>query len=133
MLTPANVNQAQFGMLFKRVVDAQIYTQPLVVTGVAVDGGARDLVYVTTVNSSVYAFYANDAAAPAPVWHVNFGTPANLHSEDFGCLDINGQMGIIGTPVIDKARGVLYVVARRGRARRVVRGPDSCKDFMHWI
>ena len=111
MLTPANVNQAQFGMLFKRVVDDQIYTQPLVVTGVAVDGGTRDLVYVTTVNNSVYAFDANDAAAPAPVWHVNFGTPANLHSENFGCLDINGQMGIIGTPVIDKAHGVLYVVA----------------------
>jgi hypothetical protein len=111
ILTPANVNQAQFGMLFKRVVDDQIYTQPLVVTGVAVDGGTRDLVYVTTVNNSVYAFDANDVEASLPVWHVNFGTPANLHSENFGCLDINGQMGIIGTPVIDKARGVLYVVA----------------------
>jgi outer membrane protein assembly factor BamB len=98
-------------MLFKRVVDDQIYTQPLVVTGVAVDGGTRDLVYVTTVNNSVYAFDANDVEASLPVWHVNFGTPANLHSENFGCLDINGQMGIIGTPVIDKARGVLYVVA----------------------
>ena len=42
---------------------------------------------------------------------MNFGTPASVHSHDFGCLDINGQMGIIGTPVIDKARGVLYVVA----------------------
>jgi hypothetical protein len=110
-LTPANVNQAQFGMLFKRVVDDQIYTQPLVVTGVPVNGGTRDLVYVTTVNNSVYAFDANDAEASAPVWHVNFGTPANLHSEDFGCMDINGQMGIVGTPVVDKTRGVLYVVA----------------------
>jgi len=110
-LTPANVNQAQFGMLFKRVVDDQVYSQPLVVTGVTVGGGTRDLVYVTTVNNSVYAFDANDAEASQPVWHVNFGTPANLHSTDFGCLDINGQMGIIGTPLIDKARGVLYVVA----------------------
>jgi outer membrane protein assembly factor BamB len=111
LLTPANVNPAQFGMLFKRVVDDQLYTQPLVVTGVAVGGGTRDLVYVTTVNNSVYAFDANDAEASEPVWHVNFGTPANLHSTDFGCLDMNGQMGIVGTPVIDKARGVLYVVA----------------------
>jgi outer membrane protein assembly factor BamB len=111
ILTPANVNQAQFGMLFKRVVDDQIYTQPLVVTGVAVNGGMRDLVYLTTVNNSVYAFDANDSEASLPVWHVNFGVPANLHSASFGCLDINGQMGIIGTPVIDKALGVLYVVA----------------------
>lgn len=110
-LKPVNLNAAQFGMLFKRVVDDQIYTQPLIVTGVAVNGGTHDLVYVTTVNNSVYAFDANDAQANAPVWHVNFGTPANLHSANFGCLDINGQMGIIGTPVIDKTRGVLYVVA----------------------
>lgn len=110
-LTPANVNQAQFGMLFKRVVDDQLYTQPLLLTDVAVGGGTRDLVYVTTVNNSVYAFDADDAEASTPVWHVNFGTPANVHSTNFGCLDMNGQMGIVGTPVIDKARGVLYVVA----------------------
>jgi hypothetical protein len=111
VLTPANVNRAQFGMLFKRTVDDQLYTQPLVVTGVVVGGGTRDLVYVTTVNNSVYAFDANDGDTSLPVWHVNFGTPANVHSTDFGCLDINGQMGIIGTPVIDKERGILYVVA----------------------
>jgi hypothetical protein len=111
LLTPTNVNQTRFGMLFKRVVDDQLYTQPLVVTDVEVAGGTRDLLYVTTVNNSVYAFDANDSEASLPVWHVNFGTPANLHSTDFGCLDINGQMGIIGTPVIDKTRGVLYVVA----------------------
>jgi hypothetical protein len=111
LLTPANVNRTRFGMLFKRVVDDQLYTQPLVVTDVKVGGGTRDLLYVTTVNNSVYAFDANDPEASLPIWHVNFGTPANLHSTDFGCLDINGQMGIIGTPVIDKTRGVLYVVA----------------------
>lgn len=110
-LTPANVNSRHFGMLFKRAVDDQLYTQPLIATHVQVGGGTRDLVYVTTVNNSVYAFDANDPEATQPIWHVSFGTPANVHSTDFGCLDINGQMGIIGTPVIDKQRGVLYVVA----------------------
>ncbi len=110
-LTPETVNSRQFGMLFKRVVDDQLYTQPLIVTHVNTDAGTRDLVYVTTVNNSVYAFDANDSEATSPVWHVNFGTPASVHSADFGCLDINGQMGIVGTPVIDKTRGVLYVVA----------------------
>jgi len=33
-LTPANVNSRQFGMLFKRLVDDQLYSQPLLVTGV---------------------------------------------------------------------------------------------------
>lgn len=109
-LTPASVNKKHFGLLFKRGVDDQLYTQPLIVTGVNVSGGMHDIVYVTTVNNSVYAFDANDPDAAAPIWHVNFGTPANVHSAAFGCTDINGQMGIIGTPVIDKGRGVLYVV-----------------------
>lgn len=110
-LTPRTVNQAGFGMLFKRALDDQLYTQPLVATGIQAGGGIRDIVYVTTVNNSVYAFDANDPEAALPLWHVNFGTPADVHSAEFGCLDINGNMGIIGTPVIDKTRGVLYVVA----------------------
>jgi hypothetical protein len=110
-LTPANVNAAHFGMLFKHVVDDQLYTQPLVVPNVTIGGGSHDVVYVTTVNNSVYAFDARDTANPRPFWHVNFGTPASLSSAPFGCLDINGNMGIIGTPVIDAARQVLYVVA----------------------
>jgi hypothetical protein len=111
VLTPANVNGSRFGMLFKRVLDDQLYTQPLVATNITIDRGTHDVVYVTTVNNSVYAFDANDPEATRPLWHVNFGAPANLHSANFGCLDINGQMGIIGTPVIDKTRGALYVVA----------------------
>ena len=110
-LKPENVTMSRFGMLFKRTVDDQLYTQPLIVTGVSVSGGTRDLVYVTTVNNSVYSFDANDPQAAKPVWHVNFGIPPNVNSTDFGCLDMNGQIGIVGTPVIDKSRGVLYVVA----------------------
>ena len=110
-LTLENVNKAQFGMLFKRKVDDQIYGQPLLATNVTTGGGTHDLVYVTTVNNSVYAFDANDAEATAPIWHVNFGRSATRHDADFGCTDITGKMGIIGTPVIDKARGALYVVA----------------------
>lgn len=110
-LRPGNVDAAHFGMLFRHAVDDQLYTQPLLVTGVAVHGGAHDVVYVTTVNNSVYAFDANDPEAQKPLWHVNFGTPPDLNSAPFGCLDINGQIGIIGTPVIDRTRGVLYVVA----------------------
>ncbi len=127
-LTPRSVDKAHFGMLFKRAVDDQLYTQPLVVTGIQAAGGMRDLVYVTTVNNSVYAFDANDADAVSPVWHVNFGTPPNVHSTNFGCMDINGQMGIIGTPVVDKARGVLYVVALTHVGTEATRS-----DFMRWI
>ena len=115
-LKPATVDSHHFGMLFKRVLDDQLYTQPLVVTDLKIGGGTHDVVYVTTVNNSVYAFDANDATRVTPIWHVNFGTPANLHDTAFGCADINGQMGIIGTPVIGLKRAgapidALYVVA----------------------
>jgi outer membrane protein assembly factor BamB len=78
---------------------------------VKIAGGWHDVVYVTTVNNSVYAFDANDASAIAPLWHVNFGTPAGVRDADFTCTDINGNMGIVGTPVINAEKTVLYVVA----------------------
>jgi hypothetical protein len=111
MLTPANVNPKQFGMLFRRVVDDQIYGQPLYVANLKIRGGTHDVVYITTVNNSVYAFDANDRAASTPFWHINFGTPPNVYDGKFGCTDMTGNMGIIGTPVIDAQDGVLYVVA----------------------
>jgi hypothetical protein len=111
VLMPSNVNARQFGMIFKRVVDDQVYSQPLIVTNVNIGGGTHDVVYITTVNNSVYAFDANDPSASQPLWHVNFGTPANVNDWDFGCTDLNGNMGIIGTPVIDYHSGTLYVVA----------------------
>ena len=111
VLKPSNVDPMHFGMLFKHLVDDQLYTQPLLLTNVLVGGGYHDVVFATTVNNSVYAFDANDPASSAPLWHVNFGIPVNLHDYDFGCVDMNGNMGIVGTPVIDPATRVLYVVA----------------------
>jgi hypothetical protein len=111
ILTPSNVNAKRFGLLFKRVVDDQVYGQPLYVAGVRIAGAEHNVVYVTTVSNSVYAFDADDARASEPYWHVNFGSPANLADGNFGCTDINGNMGIIGTPVIDAGSGTLYVVA----------------------
>lgn len=111
VLMPSNVNARQFGVIFKRVVDDQVYSRPLIVTNVNIGGGTHAVVYITTVNNSVYAFDANDPSASQPLWHVNFGTPANVNDWDFGCTDLNGNMGIIGTPVIDDHSGTLYVVA----------------------
>jgi len=111
VLTPASVASGRFGMIFQYRVDDQLYTQPLVATGVEIGGGRHDVVYATTVSNSVYAFDANDAGSGKPLWHVNFGAPADLHDADFGCTDINGNMGIIGTPVINGEKTALYVVS----------------------
>jgi len=107
LLTPSNVNATQFGLLFKVAVDNQVYAQPLVAANVSIGGGTHDVVYVATTNNSVYAFDANTGAQ---YWHVNLGTPISNANYGTGCVDINGNAGIIGTPVIDASSGTLYVV-----------------------
>src|SRR5690348_6271405 len=55
MLTPANVNQTQFGKLFSYPVDGYVYGQPLYVAGVSIPGkGLHNVAYVVTEHDSVY-------------------------------------------------------------------------------
>ncbi len=122
VLTTTNVNVSQFGKLFERAVDDEIYGQPLYVAGVNVPGvGVRNVVYVTTNNDSVYAFDADDPAASAPLWSVNYTNPAagivTVSRTDVGqaCgtyLDFAGKIGIGGTPVIDLPSQTMYFVVR---------------------
>jgi hypothetical protein len=121
ILNVDNVNSNQFGLLYSRSVDDQIYAQPLIVTNVNVPGhGPRNLLLVATVNDSVYAFDAEDAAITAPYWQVSF-TNANAvaprNSDMTGACggnykDFSGNIGIVGTPVIDPVAETIYFVAR---------------------
>jgi len=109
VLTPANVNSRQFGLLFRQVVDDQVFAQPLYVPNLALGGARHNIVIVATVANTLYAFDADHAAAP--YWKVNLGPPGSVEQHHFWCSDILGNMGIIGTPVIDPATQTLYVVA----------------------
>lgn len=63
LLTPKVVTPNSFGKLFEREVDGDIYAQPLIKTGVSIPGaGVHNVVYVATVNNSLYAFDADDPA-----------------------------------------------------------------------
>ncbi len=118
VLTPANVNQAQFGKLFSFTVDGQIYGQPLYLQNVSLGGATHNVVYVATEHDSVYAFDA-DGKTTSPLWHVSFINPAagitTVNSNtDFPVqyFDIEPEVGITSTPVIDVSSGTLYVVAK---------------------
>src|SRR5215831_894913 len=71
-LTVANVNSAQFGKLFSLPVDDQVFSQPLVVGNLAVDSGKHNVVFIATVNNSVYAYDGDNGAL---YWRKNYTSP----------------------------------------------------------
>jgi outer membrane protein assembly factor BamB len=78
-------------------LDGQIYGEPLVYAG---------RVYVATENDAVYAL---SAASGAVIWSAHLGSPVPAGS--LPCGDITPAVGITGTPVIDRSRNEIFVVA----------------------
>ncbi len=111
VLTTSNVNTGQFGKLFSRTVDGQMYAQPLYVHSLAISNKTRNVVYVCTETNSVFAFDADDPAASNALWQVNLGPPVPIPDLN-NCGDLSPQVGITGTPVIDPVSGTLYVEAK---------------------
>src|SRR6266568_5339962 len=119
LLTQANVNTNWFGKLFSKPVDGPVYPQPLYVPNVAFPNqGTHNVVFVATQHDSVYAFDAdsNVGTNASPLWHDSFINPAAgiipvTTADVGGCPSFVGEIGIVGTPVIDAASGTLYVVA----------------------
>jgi hypothetical protein len=117
-LNKANVSATGFGKLFTHPVDGMLYGQPLYVGNVSVPGkGSHNIVYVATEHDSVYAFDADSSsgANSAPLWQVSFVNAANrvstVPSGDTNCSQIEPEIGITSTPVIDVASGTIFVVA----------------------
>ncbi len=115
ILNTSNVSAAQFGKVFSRAVDGQIYAQPLYVPNLNIPGkGLFDVVYVATMHNSVYAFDATDPDDTVPFWHAQLGPSAPLPSPDIGpnpYTDISVEVGTLSTPVIDQNSNTLYAVA----------------------
>src|SRR3954454_10582007 len=116
ILTPASVSAARFGKLYTYPVDGAVYAQPLYVSGVTIGGVSHNVLYVATMNDKLYAFDA-DSASPAPLWTAAFAappasTPIPITDIVPPNLNIVGNVGIQGTPVIDLATHTLYLVAR---------------------
>jgi uncharacterized protein (TIGR03437 family) len=111
-LTPANIMWSSFGKLASFPVDGQVYSQLLYVSGLSFPaGGIHNVVFVSTMHNSVYAFDADSLSPPRILWHVNLG-PSVPSSLVYGTYrDISPEIGILGTGVIDLQRGALYVVA----------------------
>ena len=116
-LSPQNVASSKdFGLVFSQTIDGQTYAQPLVASGIKIDGAEHDIVYVTTEHDSVYAFDADDTAGSnaRPLWHdVLLPVGARpVPQSVFGSSDISVELGITATPVIDLASQTIYMVSK---------------------
>src|ERR1700752_1174286 len=63
ILSPTNVNQDSFGLLFNLSVDGKVDAQPLYTSSVPIHGvGRKNIIVVATEHDSVYAFDADSGA-----------------------------------------------------------------------
>jgi len=108
ILTQANVNSSNFGLLMSVSLDDQVDAQPLYMPNVNITAGnyqgIHNVVYVATENNSVYAI---DAQSGTILLNPNFGLPV---SYPLGCNNNGPNVGINSTPVIDPSSNTLYVM-----------------------
>jgi hypothetical protein len=105
ILATANVNTNDFGKLFAVAVDGQVYAQPLVLSGVSIGGGTHNVVYIATEHDSVYAIDADSGTIYAKVSLIPSGGTTVNSLSDLNCDDLEPEVGITGTPVIDSRTG----------------------------
>jgi hypothetical protein len=133
ILNISNVNQNQFGKLFTRQVDGQIYAQPLYLCNVNIPNqGIHNVIYVATMQNTVYAFDADDPNASLPLWEATLGTSIPLPDPNIGpqefYADITVEVGIVSTPYISIENNTIYVVSTN-------KNPNSSDAgaYSHWL
>ena len=113
-LTTANVNQAKFGKLGELTVDGKVDAQPLYLSNVSIPGvGTKNVLYVATEHGSVFAFDADNVSGTSvkPLWQISTQLAGEGPSDDRGCSQVTPEIGVTSTPVIDRTRGAIYVIA----------------------
>jgi hypothetical protein len=98
-------------------VDDDVYVQPLYVSQVKIPGaGTHNVLYVATSSATIYAFDADDPGLATPLWRTKLlgsgARPVTNAEVNKGCPGFNssGNIGVVGTPVIDVPSRTLYVV-----------------------
>ncbi|PWT98241.1 MAG: hypothetical protein C5B52_12555 [Bacteroidetes bacterium] len=142
ILNHANVSSTQFGCIATLSVDDEVYAQPLVVRQTTIGTHTGSVLFVATVNNSLYAFDADSVANGAPLWQVNL-SPAGQRAPTISDLqdpvegspcggnyrDFSGRFGIVGTPVIDTTTSTLYVATKTVDASGMFRGYMNAIDI----
>jgi hypothetical protein len=127
LLTPANVNARGFGKLYTQPLDGLVVGHPLYLPTLRIPAsGVHDVVFVATMEDSVYAFDVENPSAP-PLWVTSLLTysPAGavpVSDQFMGCQVTTdfSDVGVVSTPVIDPASNTIYLVAATFENKKVV-------------
>jgi hypothetical protein len=112
-LTLTNVSSTSFGKKGEFLVDGKVDAQPLYLSQVTIGGQKKNVLYVATEHGSVYAFDADSISGntSTPLWKVSTLGSGETPSDNRGCNQVSPEIGITATPVIDRTRNAIYVVA----------------------
>jgi len=114
-LTPSAVGGGNFGKRWSCPLDGTVYAQPLYMANVSIGGGTHNVLFVVTMNDSIYAFDADNPAC-VTYWQNSYISPnagtgiTPISSAAAGCNDVLVQYGITGTPVIDSVANTIFFV-----------------------
>ena len=85
-------------------------TSPVVVSGVATPGGTADMLFILGANDTLFAV---DASSGKQLWSKSFPNPQTpKKSKEWLCPGTAND-----TPVIDKARGIVFFITSDGKLR----------------
>ena len=135
LLNPASVSASgKFGKLYTFKIEGHAYAQPLYVENVDLQAlGKHNLLIAATMRNWVYAFDADHLSANGnggePLWKIQLGKPyphddAPVHHY----TNILDDIGILSTPVIDRATQSIYVVSANVTVSR-----DGKKTYQHFL
>jgi outer membrane protein assembly factor BamB len=108
VLTTSNVSSSTFGKLFTIPVQGLIFAQPLIVSHYEIAHATHDVLIVATAHNMVYAFDANNGTT---LWSTSLGPSVSSATArgGFPLTNIQIEVGIISTPVIDRTANLVYV------------------------
>ena len=111
-LDTTDVNPTSFGQLWSVQVDGNVYAQPLFAAAVTLpDQSVHNVLYVATCNDTLYAL---DADTGQTLWTRAYSDPAHgivpVPSTNVNNHNVWPTLGIVGTPVMDRALNALFFV-----------------------
>jgi PQQ-like domain len=110
ILKTSNVKSGSFGKLWTKTLDSRTYAQPIVAMQESIGGHTHNVVFVATLNDTLYAF---DADSGASLWTRSFLTSTDkiVPKTFFGDnAAFEPTLGIVSTPVYDRSKHSLFIV-----------------------